>query len=408
MESNLDTAFCCFLLTGDDGLIIEANQRLCSKLGYKKEELIGKKVDLIFPIATRIFYQTHLFPLLKMQGTAEEIFITLKKKEEGELPLILNVERKEDQEKTIIQYFGIIVHNRKKFEDELVAAKKTAEAALRENTELTKAKESLQQHLEELDEHLSLINKQNEELQQFNQVVTHNLQEPLRKLSIFSNLLLEGNPAFGDEKSVIAKLLKTADQMRSVITGLQNYIWLTSQDNNPTTIDFNSIILQAQQKLEKDFPGENLELEVENIPPIQADQGQIHLLIYQLLSNAIRFRKQNENAIVRITSTRIQKNLFTNVKGKYKYREYLQLQVIDKGVGFESEYKHQVFDLFKRLHEKSGIGIGLSLCKKIVENHQGRITLDTKPGQGAIVTILLPFDQGIDTITKNQITNSKE
>jgi signal transduction histidine kinase len=88
---------------------------------------------------------------------------------------------------------------------------------------------------------------------------------------------------------------------------------------------------------------------------------------------------------------RIMLNKFRNIKEKYDYQEFLKLQLVDNGIGFNPIFKDQVFELFKRLHHSSGQGIGLSLSKKIVENHHGTITIDSKIGEGTTVTVLMPM-----------------
>ena len=123
--------------------LVEINETLCIALGYTKQELTGKKLDIIFTIATRIFYQTHFFPLLKMQEHAEEIFISLQTKDKEEIPVLLNAERIIINGETRLVHAGIVVRNRKKFEDELIAAKKSAEAALKENTALNTGKAAI-------------------------------------------------------------------------------------------------------------------------------------------------------------------------------------------------------------------------------------------------------------------------
>ena len=120
MEQYLDNAPCLYFSSLDDGTIINVNTTLCRKLGYTKEELEGQKLDTIFTIPTRIFQQTHFFPLLKMQGWAEEIYITLQTRSGEQLPLLINAERKIEDNKAISVYVGIVVLNRKRFEDELV------------------------------------------------------------------------------------------------------------------------------------------------------------------------------------------------------------------------------------------------------------------------------------------------
>jgi phosphoserine phosphatase RsbU/P len=391
MEISLDRAPCCYFSSNDEGIILDVNETLCSQLHYDKEQLLGNTVDAIFTLATRIFHQTHFFPLLKMQGHADEIFITLQTKNKKQVPVLVNAERREVNGNAVILYIGIPVHNRKKFEDELVAAKKEAEAALQENTALQQAKQELQKHAEQLDQHIVKVNQQNEELKQFNRVVTHDLQEPVRKLSVFSNILLNADENHGNSKTIVEKLLRASEQLRSVIFKLQQYIWLTESAIKLTEIDFNELLLLVQQKLEKEFPASSLIVNAGDIPVLQADWDQMQVLLHQLLSNAVRFRKEGEKAIVEITSTILQKNRFTNLEGKYHYQDFLKLQVKDNGIGFDLRRKDQVFDLFRNGHT-SGYGIGLSLCKRIVENHWGKITIDSKPEEGTTVTILLPVE----------------
>src|SRR4051812_19786675 len=170
MEHLLDTAPGCYFSFNDEGILLHVNQTICVILGYSKSELEGLRAEMIFTIPTRIFYQTHFFPLIKMQGHAEEIFIFLAAKNGTQVPVLMNAKRRETAEGFSNDCLCIIVTQRKKFEDELVAARKQAEAASKENTELTKAKEELVRHLQQLDEHMVLVKKQNQELKQFNRV----------------------------------------------------------------------------------------------------------------------------------------------------------------------------------------------------------------------------------------------
>lgn len=391
MESYFNQAPCFYFSCTDEGVLIDVNETLCTGLGYTKEELLGKKVDVISTLATRIFQQTHFFPLLKMQGHAEEIFISLQTKQQEQIPLLVNAARTIVNEEAVTVHIGIAVHKRKKFEDELIAAKKAAETALHENTALVQAKQELQQRMEQLDQQLNLINKQNEELRQFNHVVTHDLREPLRKFSVFATMLLEGKDS-QDQKTIVEKLIRVSEQMRSLISGLQQYVWLTETPVKLTKVALNKLLLIVQQQLRKEYPDVHLIMETEEIPSIYADREQMQLLFYQLLSNVIRFRKGGEEAHARLSASSLQLNKFRNIPGKYQYTDFLKLQLTDKGIGFDAGYKEQVFELFKRLHAESGQGVGLSLCKKIVENHHGTITIDGVKGEGTTITIVLPMD----------------
>ncbi|HTM91294.1 MAG TPA: PAS domain-containing protein, partial [Flavisolibacter sp.] len=151
MQNLFDQAPCLYFSSADDGTLLEVNDRLCDVLQYHRDELTGKKSEILFTIATRIFQQTHFFPLLKMQGHAEEIYITLKRKDGDQVPVLINAERKMIGDTAVSMHVGIIVYNRKKFEEELIAAKKEAQNALHENTALIHARQQLQKRSEELD-----------------------------------------------------------------------------------------------------------------------------------------------------------------------------------------------------------------------------------------------------------------
>ncbi|HZH01084.1 MAG TPA: ATP-binding protein [Flavisolibacter sp.] len=392
MNTLLNLAPCLYFSCKDDGIIMQVNEKCCQKLGYTQEELVGKHTNTIFTIPTRIFQQTHFFPLLKIQGSAEEIFINLQTKEGTDLPVLINADRRIIDNEAHNIYVGIVVNNRKKFEEELIAARKTAETALHENTALKEAKQQLQEHAEQLDRQHTTVNKQNTELRQFNRVVTHDLQEPLRKIFVFSNMLLDMG-GDGQQKSILEKLKNSTEQMRSILSGLQQYIWITENYPKKKVIDLNKLILVVREQLIKEFPEVRFHLQSETLPPVEADWEQMHVLFYQVFSNAIRFRKEGKDAQVSVIADNLQLNQFKNMKEKYKYRSYLRLQIRDTGIGFDADYKEQTFELFKRLHPNSGRGVGLSLCKKIIDNHEGYIDIESNKEEGTTIIVQLPLNE---------------
>jgi sigma-B regulation protein RsbU (phosphoserine phosphatase) len=387
MDTYLDDAPCLFFTLNDEGLIGVANSTLCRRLGYAPSELNGIRSEKIFPVATRIFMQTHLFPLLRMQGSAEEIFITLRRQDGTDLPVLVNASRSSGEDTS--SYAGIVVQHRKEFEQELIAARNKAEAALRENTELMAARNELQQHAEELDRQMQLVMLRSNELQQFNRVVTHDVQEPLRKLSVFSNMLHE-NSGREDVERVVEKVRRVTGQLREIISGLQQFVWLNERPLQPATIELERLLPLVQQQLAQEFPGVRLVLCKEELVPFRADWEQLQLLFYQVLHNALRFRKDPDCAEVRVAMSIVQRNQFRSVEGKYKYVDFLRIEIEDRGIGFEPVYRERALELFKRLHPQSGRGMGLALCNKIAGNHGGDLQLDSKPGAGTCVTLLLP------------------
>jgi sigma-B regulation protein RsbU (phosphoserine phosphatase) len=392
MPDSTDDIPCIYFSSSRDGIIMEANNSLCQCLGYTRDELIGKKLESIFTLSTRIFQQTHFYPLLQLKGQAEELYITLRSKDGADIPVLSNATQKERDGKIIITFAGITLNKRKKFEDEIIAAKKAAEKALNENTNLKAAQEELQKRAEELDKQIGLTEQQNRELRQFNHVATHTLQEPLRKLLLFSSQILETGENKAAETNV-QKIRRTVEDMNAKLKGLQQYVWLTNEEFEWDNLDLLAQTELARKQVELENPGVSIELQTEAIPKIKANSKQMQFLLKELLLNAVRFRKPGNVAHVTMYASTLLLNKFRQLPGKYRYTEILKLEVRDNGIGFDDKYGEQAFELFRKLHLTDGQGIGLSLCKKIIENHGGSISIESRKDVGTTIIILLPLAQ---------------
>ena len=395
LDSLLDEAPCGYFGFADDGSLRLLNAGLYKRLGYDPGTLEGKNVEQICTLPTRIFFQTHFFPLIKMQGHAEEIFITLLSQSGEHIAVLLNAKRMEWKGSTITTCACIEVPNRKKFEDELVAARKAAEKALAENTELMEAKSGLQAYSEKLENQVSLVNRQNHELQQFYHVVTHNLKEPLRKVLLYSGKLQSEN-----DSPVFQKLNRANEQMRAVVTGLQQYVWLNEKTNSFRKVDLNEVIKKAAQEAGRNLIPGSMVLQVGTLPVIEGDEEQLQLLFFHLFSNAVKFKKADQ-AMIKLDSTVIKQNIFRAVENKYQYNDYVRLEVMDEGIGFDPVYKDHVFELFRKLHYTEGQGLGLALCKKIVDNHSGGIKAESEVNIYTRITIWLPLNRSAVQDIKN-------
>ena len=376
----------CFVFE-DSGLITHVNFTLCEHLGYSKEEIIGKSVETIFTVATKIFYQTHFFPLLKMSKHVEEIYITLLSKDGRQLPMLLSAKRMEFEGQMLNSCTYITVYNRKKFEDELVAARNAAQRALSENSELIRMKQELQVQADDLQLQMTRIENQNHELQQFSHVITHNLKEPLRKIMIFSQRFKEQR-----RETDMEKLSRSVGQMRSVVTGLQEYVWLNEKINEFTRVSLHSMVDSAAKRLKSESGIEDFVVLTDQMPEISCDREQLELLFYHILLNSIKF-KRFEKAKIEIETTVIKQNRFTTLEGKYDYVDVVRIGIRDDGIGFESDYPDTVFELFRKLHYMDGQGLGLALCKKVVANHGGAISAESVVNNYTKITITLPIDQ---------------
>jgi sigma-B regulation protein RsbU (phosphoserine phosphatase) len=334
-----------------------------------------------------------------MQGQAEEIYLTLQSKNSQQVPVLVSASRIINGEEALITFAGIVVYNRKKFEDELVAAKKAAEKALEENSALLQMQRELQERTELLDQQMYLVSKQNEELRQFNHVVTHELQEPLRKLFFFTGMLQD--TITDSNGKAVAKIRSVADRMRSLLSGLQQYVWLTETTINGVQLDLGQLVSDSVDTLRQNHPGITIHVHTTGQPLFFGDREQMQFLVQEICANAVRFRKEDGPVMLRVSASVLQQNKFRSVRGKYDYSAFVKIRITDNGIGFDPVYKEQVFSLFKRLHANSGRGIGLSLCRKIVDNHQGSITINSRVGDGTTVTILLPLPDS-DTQSKTE------
>ena len=370
----------------DDNTILDVNQTLHSFLKLEDENIVGKNVETILTLPSRIFFQTHFFPLLKIQEHVEEIFVTLLSKNGEHFPVLLNAKRIRLNDRMLNCCACIHVPNRKKFEDDIVAARNTAEKALRENSELIKTQHQLQLYTERLEDQMRLVSKQNKELQQFSHTVTHNLKEPLRKIILYANRGLE-NQTSPD----LQKLNRSIKEMRSVVLGLQQYVWLDDARLKIEKLDLSKIIQSAEAKLREESD-EAFEIKTENLCDIYGDKDQMILLFVELLSNAVKFRKE-KNAEINVTCTIIKQNKFREVEGKYSYEDFARIEVKDNGIGFDPLFKNHIFELFRKLRSTDGQGLGLSLAKKIVENHSGTIEAESEPGVYTKITFWLPYEQ---------------
>jgi signal transduction histidine kinase len=205
-------------------------------------------------------------------------------------------------------------------------------------------------------------------------------------------MMLENKDSQTVDKAV-QKIRTVSEQMHLILSGLQQYVWLIESTVKPTEINLNKLLKLVREQLEKDYPEIAINLQFEELPSIEADWEQMRFLLYQVLANAVQFRKPGNEVKVEVSGNTLLLNKFRKITGKYKYTEFLRLRVNDNGIGFDAAYKDQAFDLFRRLHTESGRGVGLSLCKKIVEHHEGSIDIDSIKGEGTTVVIFLPLHQ---------------
>lgn len=244
-------------------------------------------------------------------------------------------------------------------------------------------------------ERTKLLQISNEELEQFAHVSSHDLQEPLRKIRTFAELIKENNTYTNLDPSLqryIDKISSTAERMSRSLKALLNFTRLHREDRF-TEVDLNDIIAQVLVDVELIILQKNAIVIVDPLPKVKAVPIQMQQLFYNLLNNALKFTKSGVQPEIKVSCRKVLgKEVLQQVQLNH-YKDYHEITITDNGVGFEQQYAEKIFTMFQRLHNRSefeGTGIGLSLVKKVVHNHKGEIKAVSQPGQGTSFYIWLP------------------
>ena len=277
---------------------------------------------------------------------------------------------------------------------EIQVRQRTNELAI-SNEELAANNEEYVALNEELEEANSSLNRSNQSLEQFAYVASHDLQEPLRKIQQFGDLLKAHSLQDGDQGLVyLERMQSAAGRMSGLIKDLLNFSRITNQRNTTTPVPLNQIIDLVLTDLELIRSETQATLEVGPLPTVEGDPGQLGQLFQNLLSNALKFRRAGVTPSIQIRSFQlVADQLPPGIKPVRLAPSYHRIEVVDNGIGFDEQYLDRIFQVFQRLHGKSayaGTGIGLAICEKVVSNHGGAITATSQPGQGATFTIYLP------------------
>jgi len=264
------------------------------------------------------------------------------------------------------------------------------------NAELASINEEYIATNEELSESNNLLVQSNLNLQQFAYVASHDLQEPLRKIQSFGNLLINRySEQLGDGVGYLTRMQSAAKRMSGLIEDLLAFSRISSKKENTEKISLSEIITDVLVDLELVIHESSAEIKVSHLPEIQGDTTQIRQLFQNLISNALKFRKPDVNPVITINSGIISNaDLPLSVTPSRAANLYYRINVADNGIGFDQKYEDRIFQLFQRLHgrtEYSGTGIGLAICERVAANHGGAISVLSEPGRGATFSIFLPF-----------------
>ncbi len=350
--------------------MISWNKRCEESYHLTKEQAIGRPFAELFPRG--IMENAELMHAIEqaMQGITQhiaarreiynhiysEIFCIPLKNEEGEVYAVL-----------------ILLHDISKM--------------LQAKNELEELNKTLEQKNKELEE-------KNEEITSFAFIASHDLKEPLRKLYTFSDWLLQRET---DSLSEMGRhyLKKISNSVRRMDMLIEDVLVLTKIDwdkKAPSKIDLNAILSRAVGDMKEYIKERGAEIVTEELPVIEGHDNQVFYLFKNLLDNAVKFQPSENQPLVKITAEQVEGHQIDDKKAGGSI-DYYKISFEDNGLGLDSKYFKKIFQVFQRLHNKNeyeGTGMGLAICRKIMQNHGGFIKVESEPGKGSVFSCYFP------------------
>jgi PAS domain S-box-containing protein len=265
-----------------------------------------------------------------------------------------------------------------------INAQKLVEDTLRNNRELIETQRQLHEHQSALEANIYQLNRSNLELQQFAYIASHDLQEPARKIGYYSDYIINKYANLLDTKGLdyLHSMNNSALRMRTLINDLLSFARVDRDRILFNKVDLRRVCDDVIQDLEVMIAEKKADISLQELPEIDADEIMMRQLLENLMSNALKYTRENVTPVVKVRGQR--------------QNGSIMISVADNGIGFDEKYLPQMFTLFKRLESNSnmdGTGLGLAICQKIVALHGGSITAESKPGQGSTFYVSLPVKQ---------------
>jgi signal transduction histidine kinase len=375
--------------------------------------------------ALKVLLNRHDFSLIlmdvqmpEMNGLETATIIYERDKLKG-IPIIFITAYTNDEEYIFKGYkMGAVDYIYKPINPELLRAKVGVFVELhRKNDQLKShekkllaANKSLQKQIEEVErsqEKINLLNKQllennlhlkmvNEELDQFAYVASHDLQEPLRKIRVFSDKIITIKDDHKEVQKYLGKISSSSERMQLLINNLLQFSRHSVNSADFVKVDLSELVKEVTGELEVEIEKNNTQINIDPLPIIFAVPDLMQQLFYNLISNAIKFRRKDTQSVVNISAEKINAVDSENPEKYTNGVNYYKVSVSDNGIGFDAKYAEEIFMVFKRLHsyhEFEGTGVGLSICKKIIDKHNGYLTAFGDLNQGATFVIELPETQ---------------
>jgi signal transduction histidine kinase len=249
---------------------------------------------------------------------------------------------------------------------------------------------------EELHAKVIDLKRSHVELQDIAYAISHDLQEPLRKIQVFSNMLLFRNSAGKDDdtKSTLQRINASANRMQLLIADLVSLTNLTKTDENKSPADLTRIVDYVLIDINDKIKEKQAIFKVQPLPLINGYEAQLKILFRALFDNALKFTREGTTPIVTVACYTVVGNKIKDINPAMRKLQFHCIEVSDNGIGFDNKYITNIFRIFRRLHTEQsqyeGKGIGLAICQRIISNHEGFIVADGKPQEGATFMLYFP------------------
>lgn len=339
------------------GLILYCNEQFSKLVGLPSEKIIGNYLDEYFDRPEQF---ASLIEALRYGITKHEILL------------------KSGNEKTFPTYIALT---------DLEPAVEAIGVVITDLTEKKKHEEALIRHQKELEEKINELNKINRNLEEFIHVISHDLKEPLRKI-VMNTSRIDGSYFKEADTKAVNVMKLSALRLNSLVDDLVQYSSHTAQEER-TEIDLRTIISEVIEDFEIIISDKKAVIKTGKVPVIKASRVQMRQLFSNLISNAIKYSKTDIAPEIEISQ---EENLDTEIPNQNA--KFVKVQIKDNGIGMEESHLLKIFVIFQRLHarnEYSGNGIGLAICKKIMENHSGNITVESTLNKGTIFNLYFPI-----------------
>lgn len=273
-----------------------------------------------------------------------------------------------------------------------IHAQKLVEETLKNNVELKHAQKQLLNSQAKLENSVKELNKSNHDLEQFAYIASHDLQEPLRKIRNFVDLLKSNLDNPERLRKYSEKIEVASTRMSALIKDVLNYSRLSRGESSFEETDLKKVLEHVKSDIELLVDEKQARIMASDLPVITGLPLQLYQLFYNLISNSIKFSVQQP--LIEITASQLSHAEIQQYPDLHTSVNYVRIRFRDNGIGFEQKHAREIFTIFKRLNPKEefeGTGIGLSLCKKIVDNHHGLIWAESEPGKGTTFSVVLPM-----------------